>query len=382
MAAQGIEAIDLASTYHPIDALSPRGGSARLFTSARGAVHFPARAGRYGRIRPALSSPEVCGVWPQVATQAAALGLAVNAWTVMLYQPWIVDAYPDCGCVLPSGDRIGSGICPANEDVREYVAALCQDMVDQFGVSTLRLEGIMTGSYDYGWLRPRVLVDVSRLAGELLALCFCASCIRRATTAGLDAERLRRLVNDVIAAELTDGPAGTEQDRLAGLGGDTELMAFVVQHERAAVELAQIATSGLGPKVPRVSTMPRMPYSTLLGAVQNDLFEELVAAIDQFVVVRAQDAERVGRLRSTPSPEGPPLRFAILLTPPRSGAQAMIRSALAMMPPEQAAARERVANDLRAAAALGLEEVGIYNYGLLRERDFRDLVATIRSAFS
>ena len=41
----GIDAIDLTSTYHPIDALSLRDGLARLFTDARGAVHFPARGG-------------------------------------------------------------------------------------------------------------------------------------------------------------------------------------------------------------------------------------------------------------------------------------------------------------------------------------------------
>ena len=59
-------------------------------------MHFPARPERYARIQPRTSSSETCAVWPEVAEHAAALGLAVNAWTVALYQPWIVDAYPDC----------------------------------------------------------------------------------------------------------------------------------------------------------------------------------------------------------------------------------------------------------------------------------------------
>src|SRR5438552_2466081 len=170
MAAHGIAAVDLAATYHPIDALSPRGGHA-LFTSPRGAVHFPARLERYGRIQPSMSpDPEIRAVWPATARAAVSSGLGLNAWTVVLFQPWIADAYPDCARVLPSGDPIGSGVCPASEDVREYVAVLCADIAEQFGVETLRLEGIMPAAYDYGWLRPRVLVEVSLLARQLPAL--------------------------------------------------------------------------------------------------------------------------------------------------------------------------------------------------------------------
>ena len=101
------------------------------------------------------------------------LGLAVNAWTVTLFQPWIIDAHPECARVLPGGDRSGSGVCPANEDVREYFAVLCDDIVDQFDVSMIRLEGIITRTYDFDWLRPRVVVSVPPVARELLAVCFC-----------------------------------------------------------------------------------------------------------------------------------------------------------------------------------------------------------------
>ena len=70
-------------------------------------------------------------MWPEVVDRARSVGLDVNAWTVTLYQPWIVDAHPDCARVLPGGDPIGSGVCPANDDVRDYLATLCADIVDQ-----------------------------------------------------------------------------------------------------------------------------------------------------------------------------------------------------------------------------------------------------------
>ncbi len=156
IAAHGIAAIDLASTYHPIDSLSPRHG-AHVFSDARGAVYFPARPERYGAITPLVHSPELAATWTEVVERAPDFDLTINAWTVVLFQPWIRDRHPDCARVFPSGDRSGSGVCPANDDVREYYAGLCADIVDRFGLDMIRLEGIIPTSFDLDWLRPRVL---------------------------------------------------------------------------------------------------------------------------------------------------------------------------------------------------------------------------------
>src|SRR5262249_43145348 len=75
---QGVDAVHLAASYHPIDTLSPR-GVANVFTSARGAVYFPARGSRYGRIAPDVHSPELATVWSETATRAPGLGLDLDA---------------------------------------------------------------------------------------------------------------------------------------------------------------------------------------------------------------------------------------------------------------------------------------------------------------
>ncbi len=358
----GIDALDLASTYHPIDTLSPRDGSPRVFTNARGAVYFPARTERYGRIQPSVAAPEICAVWPEVAKHATKLDLEISAWTITLYQPWIVDAHPECARTLPSGDPIGSGVCPASDDFREYFAALCADIVDQFAVSMIRLEGLAAPTYDYGWLRPRVLVEVSPLAGELLAICFCVSCCRRGIDEGLDVEALRQLVNDAIVAEIED-PAGTPE-RAANLAADAELHAFLVQHERASVELARIAVSRLdAATAPRLSTMVWTPYSQLLDDhTRSDLQDELALAVDQLVGVSVHDAQR---LRSSSALSERPVEFGVLLAPLHS--------------PATAAGAERIERGLRGAAELGASEISLYNYGLLREKDVRDLVTAVRA---
>jgi hypothetical protein len=311
-----------------------------------------------------------------VAEHAAALGLAVNAWTVALYQPWILDAYPDCARVLPSGDPVGSAVCAANDDVREYLATLCADVVDQFGVRMIRLEGVMPAAYDYGWLRPRVLVDLSPLARTLLAVCFCASCTRRATAAGLDMDRLRRLVQGAIAAEFDQTPAtAATAERAATLGADAELHAFVMQHERASIELTRITTARFEPsQSPRLSLSSWTPYSTLLGADQNDLLAELFDLVDQVVVYPEWSEARKHRFAEVASRAARAVELAILLAP--RGERVLPAN------PTAAQAGTPLAWELSSTAKLGLDEINLYNYGLLRPRDIRGIMAALGAAFS
>jgi hypothetical protein len=353
IADDGYDAVYLAATYHPIDALSPREGRVRLYSSGRGAVHFPAREGRYGRIRPAVSSPDVTSVWPEAARLAGSIGLTVIPWTIVLYQPWIVDRYPDCARVLPGGDPIDAGVCPAHDDVREYVAALCEDLVDQFGSSTLHLEGPAPASYDYGWLRPRILVEVPKVARELLALCFCASCRQRGADRGLDVVRLQQRVNAAIAAALAAGTAGSSGEELAG---DAELVAFAELAVSASIELVEtVATRVSAIGAPRLSGMPWTPYSTVLGTRDDTVFADSLGPFAQVMVTPRPADARTRTAMASREERG--LDLAVLLTP------------------------NSLEEGLRGAVAIGATEVAVYNYGLLREVDTQRMGATIRAAF-
>jgi hypothetical protein len=368
MAGEGLDGLSLASTYHPIDALSPRRGTARLFSSGRGAVHFPARSDRYGRIRPSVSAPEVGAVWAQVAERAPAHGLSVTAWTITTYQPWIVDAHPDTARVLPSGDPVGSGACPANPDVRAYLATLCDDLVDQFGPERIHLEGILQPGYDFDWLRPRVLVTVPPLAKALLGLCFCPSCASRSVGAGLDVERLRRLVDGAVTALLAapaDAAGTGEVPEAVTALADVELHAFAVQHERAGIEAtAQIVRRVDGRA--SVSSTVWSPIAPLLGEDHDLLLGELAETIDAISAIRGFFADRNRRIVEVAAGAGRPLDV-----------QSMVNRLGAPAPGEAA----QLSPELVAADELGADEVSIYNYGLHLEADIAPMVATIRAAF-
>jgi hypothetical protein len=371
MADDGVQAVDLAAAYHPIDALSPRNGVS-LFSDGRGAVYFPARAERYGRIKPKLHSPSVCAAWPEAARHAATLGLGLNAWTVMLFQPWIRDAYPDCARVLPSGDASGSEVCPANPDVREYVATLCEDAVEQFGVGMVRLEGVMPHMYDLSWLRPRVLVDIPPFAKTLLNLCFCGACTGKAAAAGIDVERLRGVVNAAIDAQV-NGPAETAAARAAELSADPDLRAFAANHVQSAIDLVRGVRGRIGTRA-KISTNASTPYGGLLGAeVEGGLLTQFIDAADQIAMHPANPHgnQRVVELNARAAPPRElSMLFARIKAPGPAGGAHVGDSPQAQM-----------AKDLQETAARGADEITLYTYGLLRDRDVAEFVADVRAAF-
>jgi hypothetical protein len=372
MAADGINAVDLAATYHPIDTVSPRGGFS-LFSDARGAVYFPARTERYGRIKPHMHSPEQCAVWPEAARHAGKFGLTLNAWTITLFQPWIRDAHPDCARVLPSGDRSGSGVCAANADLREYLCILSADVADQFDIDLVRLEGVLSPMYDLDWLRPRVLVPVSPLARTLLNLCFCGACTGKAAAAGIDAERLRRFVMETIVTEIEEGQTDASADRAARVTADPELRAFAAQYVQSSVDLVRAVRARLGGKA-RISTNAGTPFPQLLGQEAEDaLLAQFVDAADQIALHPANPHgnRRVVAINSgMAAPRELSMLFARIQAPGAAGAAHTAGNAA-----------EQLALDLQEAAERQVDEVTLYAYALIREQDAADFIAAVRKAF-
>jgi hypothetical protein len=365
LVARGIDMVDLAATYHPIDAFSPRDGA--FFTSSRGAVHVPIRAERYGRIVPATSSPDVCAAWPAVAERAKAAGLGLSAWTVTLFQPWIVDAHPDCARVLADGTALSTGVCPANADFREYLTTLCLDVVDQFGVDLVRLESVMPLGYNVDWLRPRVLVEVPGVARDLLTLCFCPACARRGVDEGLDVERLRHLVRTAIAAEIGQG-AGASTEAFAT---DLELQAFLAQHEQASIELCRAVADGLGDTGAKVASTIRTPFPTLRRGAGTALTEQLATVVDQLSVHPA-GGEGNRRIAAIAAAAPHPVALGMLIT------RGLQFPGVTVTPDPDSP--DPLAAQLEEAMALEVHEIGLYNYGLLRDDDVELFMEAVRAA--
>jgi hypothetical protein len=368
----GFDAIDLAANYHPIDALTSRGGM-NLFSDARGAVYFPAQQKGYARIKPKVHSAEISAAWPEAAKEAARIGLALNSWTITLFQPWICDAHPDCARVLPWGDRSGSGLCAANPDVRAYLVTLCADLSDQFGVALFRLEGVLSHSFDLDWLRPRSLVRISPLARTLSNLCFCPSCKARGSGAGIDVAALQVRVVGAIEAEIADAPGSEE--RAAMLAADIDLLSFAESHVLASIELVREVTSRIG-HVAAVSCNAVTPYRALIGDAREDVlltgFIQASTQADLNVLNPVGNALVAALNKKVENPRRLSALYVTIRNPTVTTAVQMAASG-----------PDRMLENLQASADVGARELSLYNYGLLPDTDvrsFMDAVGQLRLA--
>jgi hypothetical protein len=360
LAGLGFRGIHVASVYHPIAALSVRAPRRRLMYVDRGAVFFPARAERYGRIRPNVwQEKAVLDAWPSVAARAGAMGLDVTAWTLMLFQPWMAVQYPDCARRSASGDAAPSCVCAASPDVREYLVALVTDLATQFPLEAFELEAIGNLEFDHGWVRPRILADISPWASRLLKLCFCSSCKARATAEGIDADGLQARVHAELRRVLDPDPGSPADRHDEWTSRDAEYARFSDLQENTAPDLVAKLREALNSVSPR----------TRIGLHIEDMGARLEAALPDIgvlVTTGEMTPQLSGRLSALKRRQ-PGLRVSnIHLRGPIAG---LSRRLVIARPPDEV---------LATLHGSPVDEVSVYNYGLITRENLRTAVAKLR----
>jgi hypothetical protein len=104
------------------------------------------------------------------------------------------------------GDRIPHALCPANDDVRAYLVAICRDLATNYPMWALQLESFGWMNIAHGHHHERDLVGLSPLERELLSLCVCDACTRHATKAGVDVAATVTAVRTVLDAAFREAP--------------------------------------------------------------------------------------------------------------------------------------------------------------------------------
>jgi hypothetical protein len=171
-------------------------------------------------------------------------------------------------------------------------------------------------------------------------------------------------VRSAIATELADG-AGAAGD----VGGDTELQVFLAQHEQASIELVGAVAARLEGSNAKLSSTIRTPFPTLRPQANDELMRQLVEVVDQITVLpTSSDANR--RVAAIAQAAPRPVALSVLITRGlRFGSRIV------------ATDDDPLVEQLEQAAAIGAAEVGLYNYGLLRDRDVRFFMAAVRQVF-
>ncbi len=251
----GFNAIELCPNYHAISTFAPRNLERSIHYSEQGAVYFPARAERYGRIKPRLfDEPEVLSAYAQAAEHAPSRGIQLNAWVIAMFQPWIARAYPDTAIENVFGARSYATTCPASPDVQEYLAVLVADLCEQYPVHSALLERPGHPDFAYGWVRERILIDLDPWTRFLAGLCFCENCLTAARTHGVDAVEVRENVARELRERLASKQASGDLETVVAARGeaDEEFRGYLEAREQSAtrlVEGVQRALRGTGTRL-------------------------------------------------------------------------------------------------------------------------------------
>jgi len=205
----GVAGVSLAVAYHDARDVLPHNPLRRVSYGGAG-VCFRPDARRYARCG---LSPRISGVagdrdvLRELCEEAARRGAAVHAWTVFLHDDAGIGAAEDAQVRNVYGDPNPTGLCPANEAVRDYAVALTEDIF-RYPVTSILAEALSYLPFDHGYHHERAFVVLPPAARLLLGACFCRSCEGAGRRAGVDVEHVRLAVRGYLGPLL----AGTRRD--------------------------------------------------------------------------------------------------------------------------------------------------------------------------
>lgn len=206
----GLTSISLASAYHAGKFLAPHNPKRKVVLLEDGTVYFQPTPSLYGRIKPKVNSLVARGdSLATVRKHADKAGMQTNAWVVCCHNTPLGTHYSDIACVNAFGDSIPHNLCPAHDDVRTYLRAIIADIA-RHGVGRIELEAMQFQGYAHGSHHEREGIPLSSATRFLLGLCFCPSCIRRATAERIDIQGVRTFTRETLEALFTQ-PASVNE---------------------------------------------------------------------------------------------------------------------------------------------------------------------------
>ena len=214
MADARLNTMCVAGTYHSGWFIHPHAARHRAFMTEGSVCYFHPQASLY---RDTPLKPTVAAIcrerdWlAEAGRRLDRFGLRLVSWTIGTHNTRLGRAHPQFTQQNVYGDRLPHALCPANDEVRAYLIALCRDLATNFPMWALQLESFGWMTHAHGHHHERDLVGLMPLEQQLMSLCVCPACTRRAAAAGVDCgvvvEVVRRLLDDAFR-EAPDRPAG------------------------------------------------------------------------------------------------------------------------------------------------------------------------------
>lgn len=352
-----VQTLSVAANYHPIASLSVRDRMPRLFHSSEGEVLFPCDGVFQGsEIVPRMTNrlSGLSDLWKDLSSRARSAGLTFDAWIVTIFQPWIARDYPATARVFPSGDLDRDLVCPLSAPFQSYLLKFVSHIAEIVSPDRMILENLLFPAYDYGWIRPRVLVRFPDRHRVELGVCFCEACSEAGRSNGVDVDGMRQ----AIISDLMDYlDSGVEKERSSSL--TAELEAFMRMKESL---LAKFIAELKGTIHRSASATECVLWAP--GAVGSpwptEMEWEWARLADGLIVQNDQTLSELRQLAASSGVE-----------------QDYIRLIWALSEPSPAEV-SRLSDDIVRARSADIDEIALYNYGLVSDALFRKTVKVCR----
>ncbi|MET0422541.1 MAG: hypothetical protein ABW046_01615 [Actinoplanes sp.] len=185
----GLDTVVLAASYHSTRAATPLHPARRTVDARHAALYRPIRAGVWAghRLRPLapawMPAPDPFGDAAKVLRRN---GFRVVAWLVLAHDTRLGAAHPDVTVVNCFGERYPYALCPAQPEVRTYLATLAAEAVRDAPVDAVSLESCGQMGVDHPGHHEKTAGAWNAHSRRVLSICCCGFCRADWRRAGAD----------------------------------------------------------------------------------------------------------------------------------------------------------------------------------------------------
>lgn len=207
----GVDGISVAAVLDDLTEFRSREFKVQRTITRRAAAHFQPSGKHYEntRLRPTAAAwMKSRNPLAKIADLARQHSLKCRAWAVCCRNSHLAARQPLAACVDVFGDPIEARLCPSNPDVREYVAALVEDLSSNYPLDGIELDDLGFGGSERSRGRCNTGVAFGPIGGigTLRDWCFCPSCRQRAQEADIEVQEVTAAVLDCLGPILRAEP--------------------------------------------------------------------------------------------------------------------------------------------------------------------------------
>ena len=201
-----ITGVNVTTNYHTGKFFLPHNPKKKLYLPFPGALYFNPDKKWYGeiKIKPPVSSLASDNFWQKLREETSKRAMDLSTWTLALHNTNLGFSYPETNVVNAFGDKHPFALCAANDDIREYILALVDDLSGNYQFDNILLESLEYMPFGHGYHHEVTGVPLSAVAGFLMSLSFSSAMCSKAQQAGIDIDAVRDFIVKQCSQEFSN----------------------------------------------------------------------------------------------------------------------------------------------------------------------------------